>query len=226
MRCHLPRRQKRFGSAHTSGSRRSLRSSRRTGPITTSRTRASPSSKLSSKRSARSGWLPRRSPSFDFAAPAATATRRNESGSRGAVVHRDAKSPVPAAEPMPDHHRCDLVHRTPDCTGCPRPPAGRRYRTRPSGLFGYSDTRTCERSVRVRAGAPAAHHGQSVLSTARADAVTSSRPNRLIDTGPTRCGRSVPSRHPDVWLTNRLPAVRGLASERGASVRVSPWCGS
>jgi transposase len=29
-----------------------------------------------------------------------------------------------------------------------------------------------------------------------------------------------------VWLKYRLPVVRGLASERGASVRVSPWCGS
>src|SRR4051812_30382741 len=52
------------------------------------------------------------------------------------------------------------------------------------------------------------------------------RPSRLIDNRLTGCGWSVPSSHPGVWLTNRLPVVRGLASERGASVRVSPWCGS
>jgi hypothetical protein len=55
---------------------------------------------------------------------------------------------------------------------------------------------------------------------------TRSRRSRLIEYPRRRCGWFVPSRHPDVWLTNRLPAVRGLASERGASVRVSPWCGS
>ena len=37
-------------------------------------------------------------------------------------------------------------------------------------------------------------------------------PTRLIEYPPRRCGWFVPSRHPDVWLTNRLPAVRGLAS--------------
>ena len=49
---------------------------------------------------------------------------------------------------------------------------------------------------------------------------------RLIGYPPWRCGQFVPSRHPDVWLPSRLPVVRDLASERGASVGVSPWCGS
>ena len=65
-------------------------------------------------------------------------------------------------------------------------------------------------------------------TTSKADFSLASRvrPTRLIEYPPRRCGWFVPSRHPDVWLTIRLPAVRGLASERGASVGVSPWCGS
>ena len=41
--------------------------------------------------------------------------------------------------------------------------------------------------------------------------LASGLPSRLIDTGGRRCGCPVPSRDPDVWLTNRLPVVRGLA---------------
>jgi hypothetical protein len=51
-----------------------------------------------------------------------------------------------------------------------------------------------------------------VLSTVRADAALDARPIRLIEYPPRRYGWSVPSRHPGVWLTNRLPVVRGLAS--------------
>ena len=59
--------------------------------------------------------------------------------------------------------------------------------------------------------------------------------SRLIEYPPWRCGWFVPSRHPDVWLTSRLPVVRGSGFrtrcqrqgvavvwlERGASAE--PW---
>jgi hypothetical protein len=99
---------------------------------------------------------------------------------------------------------------------------------RPSGAPA-SSPRMYDRASRVRcanSGTRSCLCEHSPLRSLRSEARGPRAQHRLIEYPRRRCGWFVPSRHPDVWLTNRLPAVRGLASERGVSVRVSPWCGS